>query len=148
MSNLRRALREIASLGQVAGVSHVYETRPLYVAEQPAFLNAAAELLTSVAAETLLDAIHAIESQLGRNRGVERRMGPRPIDIDILLYGGSIVTLPNLVIPHPRMTQRAFVLVPLLEIAPDLREPATGRPYASYLPTLESQVVTLWKESL
>jgi 2-amino-4-hydroxy-6-hydroxymethyldihydropteridine diphosphokinase len=123
-------------LGEVCGgmrLSSMYETEPLDVVDQPRFLNAAACGTTRLAPRELLAAVHAIERSLGRDRSVEQRRGPRTIDVDILLCEGHLGDDPELTLPHPRLAQRAFVLVPLLELAPDLADPRTGEPYAAAL---------------
>ncbi|MCX7039702.1 MAG: 2-amino-4-hydroxy-6-hydroxymethyldihydropteridine diphosphokinase [Spirochaetes bacterium] len=122
-------------------LSRVYETEPMHVADQPRFLNAVGEARTSLAPLELLDALLAIETSLGRDRKGESRMGPRLIDLDILLYDDLVLASPRLCIPHPRMADRRFVLVPLLELAPALLDPRTGRPWAERLPVLAGQGV-------
>ncbi len=121
--NLRAALSELDSLPTISitQVSSLYETAPVGVTEQPEFLNAAAALETSLPATELLGVFLHIENQLGRVRTF--RWGPRVIDIDLLLYGEAQIMLPNLTVPHPRLRERAFVLVPLAEIAPDFVVP-------------------------
>ncbi len=116
-----------------------YETLPRYMEDQPRFLNTVVTGIVSDTPEGLLARIHALEVSLGRNRANYIRMGPRSIDIDILLYGDIRLHTETLVIPHPRICERKFVLIPLLELAPALREPGTGIPYADYLSTLEAQ---------
>jgi len=104
--------------------SDTYETEPWGFTGQGHFLNRVLEVSTAVPPQELLGGIKELESRLGREPG--ERYGPRLIDIDILLYGREIVDLPGLQIPHPRLHQRAFVLVPLAEIAPDLIHPSLG----------------------
>ena len=99
-------------------VSARYETAPVGVTDQPDFLNAVAQIETALPATDLLDALLNIENKLGRVRTL--RWGPRVIDLDLLLYGDAQIALPNLTVPHPRLRERAFVLVPLAEIAPGL----------------------------
>lgn len=115
--------------------SRIYETPPWGRSDQPAFLNAVVELRTSLLPPELLGRLQAIERHLGREPGGER-WGPRPIDLDITLYGETVIDAPRLVVPHPRLAGRAFALVPLVEIAPDLADPRTGEPYASALDRL------------
>ena len=110
----RRALRLVR-------VSSVYETEPWGDTEQPAFLNAVAEVETGLEARGLLAAIQSVEAEMGRKR--TRKWGPRVIDVDILLFGEQRVTEPDLRVPHPLLMERQFVLVPLAEIAPDLKLP-------------------------
>ena len=101
----------------VLRTSRVYETEPVGGPPQPGFLNAVAEVETRLEPRELLDACLAVEDALGRVRA--ERWGPRTIDIDVLLYGEEAVDEPGLEIPHPRIHERAFVLVPLLELCPD-----------------------------
>jgi len=109
---------------RVLGRSSLYETEPVGPAGQPWYLNAVLETETSLSPLELLGACKQIEADLGRRRGL--RWGPRPIDIDILLFGHFEISTPDLVIPHPELRKRAFVLVPLAEIAPDLVLPGGG----------------------
>jgi len=106
--------------------SSLYKTPAWGLTEQPEFLNAVVMLETTLAPLDLLHALLQIEQQHGRNRESERRWGPRTLDLDILLYGSSMLELPTLSIPHPHLYQRAFALVPLLEIAPDIQLPGIG----------------------
>ncbi len=92
-------------------------------------------------AEALLEELHAVERQFGRNRQEERRHGPRPLDLDLLLYGGLVIETSDLVVPHPRMEERRFVLLPLLELDGSLRNPRDGRPFAEALAELPDQGV-------
>ncbi len=115
-------------------LSSLYETEPMYVTDQPLFLNAVGRVHSALAPREMLEALHGIENALGRDRGREKRMGPRSIDLDILLCGDLMIEEPDLVIPHPSMAERGFVLVPLLEISPRLADPRTGVPYADILP--------------
>jgi 2-amino-4-hydroxy-6-hydroxymethyldihydropteridine diphosphokinase len=121
-SNLgdRRAhLRDaVAGLSDVVAVSDVYETDPVGGPEQPAYLNCVVELDTTLTPHELLDLAHDLEAKAARVRTV--RWGPRTLDVDVLLVGDLTVDEPDLVVPHPRMFERAFVLVPLHELAPDL----------------------------
>lgn len=104
--------------------SSLYRTEPVGYSEQPEFVNAVALLETSLSAMTLLLNLFAIENQHGRVRSM--RNGPRTLDLDLLLYDDHVVDSESLVLPHPRMHSRAFVLVPLLEVAPDCRIPGHG----------------------
>ena len=105
--------------------SMVYETEPWGVTDQPAFLNAVAEVATTLDPEELLDACKEVEQGMGRQPGT--RWGPRLIDVDILLYGNNVVQLPHLEIPHPRLHIRAFALIPLAELAPHTVHPGLGK---------------------
>ena len=102
-------------------VSSVYETSPWGYKDQPDFLNCVLEAYTSLSPEKLLERVQAVEQSVGRQPSV--RFGPRHIDVDILFYGDDIVEQPNLQIPHPRLHQRAFVLIPLAEVQPALVHP-------------------------
>jgi 2-amino-4-hydroxy-6-hydroxymethyldihydropteridine diphosphokinase len=130
---IREAFRMLGGVCDNLRLSPVYETEPVDVTAQPRFLNAAAEGATRLEPRDLLDAIHGIERSLGRDRSAEVRRGPRTIDIDLLLYGERLSDDPHLSLPHPRLASRAFVLVPLLELEPDLADPRTGEPYAAAL---------------
>jgi len=132
--NLAAAWKKVAALGTEALLSSLYETEPMYVTDQPLFLNAVGRVQSALSPREMLDALHEIEAALGRDRGRETRMGPRTIDLDILLWGDRVIDEPDLIIPHPRMTERGFVLVPLLEIAPRLTDPRTGVFYSELLP--------------
>jgi 2-amino-4-hydroxy-6-hydroxymethyldihydropteridine diphosphokinase len=106
--------------------SSVYETAPVgEVLDQPDFLNACVEIETALAPGALLDACKAVEAALGRRAGGPRH-GPRPIDIDVLLLDDTVIATERLTIPHPALTSRRFVLVPLLELAPRLEIPGSG----------------------
>ena len=126
MAALTEALRLLDSAAGMRRIacSSVYETEPWAVADQPNFLNVVAAYETTRSPEDLLTACKAVEAEVGRVASY--RWGPRLIDVDILLYGDQVVDLaePDLQIPHPRMTQRAFVLVPLAEIAGETRLPS------------------------
>ena len=121
LDNIRQAVVLMKPLGKVTKRSTVYETPPWGVEEQPRFLNACVLLETDAPPKILLGKLKEIEQAVGR---VEReRWGPREIDIDILTYGGEVINEAELTTPHPRMRERAFVLVPLSEIAPDMKIP-------------------------
>jgi 2-amino-4-hydroxy-6-hydroxymethyldihydropteridine diphosphokinase len=107
-------------------MSSIYETAPVGVPEgQPRFLNAAATGRTRLQAPDLLAALLAIEEECGRERPFH--LAPRTLDLDLILFGEEIIDRPGLIVPHPRFRERAFVLEPLAEIAPDLRDPVTGK---------------------
>lgn len=126
-------------------VSSVYETEPVGYTEQRQFLNMATELFTDLAPHALLSAMLKIESRLGRKRLI--RWGPRKIDLDILLYNQEQVDIPSLQIPHPRMTERAFVLVPLAEIAPDGAIPGVESMAVCIEKSPDKEGVRLWKQN-
>jgi 2-amino-4-hydroxy-6-hydroxymethyldihydropteridine diphosphokinase len=124
-AHLREAIDRLASLGEVAAVSSFYETEPVEFTAQPWFLNCAVRLSTEKMPRQLLNGVLNIERTMGRRRIKEK--GPRLIDIDILLFGKSIVTAKGLNIPHTAMHTRRFVLEPLSEIALEVRHPALKR---------------------
>ncbi|MDB6217351.1 2-amino-4-hydroxy-6-hydroxymethyldihydropteridine diphosphokinase [Streptococcus vestibularis] len=138
---LQRAVEAIKKLTdtEVEAVSSYYETAAWGLTDQADFLNLAIALETQLSVESLLSACQAIEKDLDRVR--HEHWGPRTVDIDILLYGQETWGTEHLKVPHPFMTQRAFVLVPLLEIAEDLVEPQTGQPYEKYLSQLDTSDV-------
>ena len=107
--------------------SHYYRTAPVGDSDQPDFLNAVVVVETGLAPLALLRAMQRIESQLGRTRERTRRWGPRTIDLDLLLFGHEVIREQDLTVPHPRMGERAFVLEPLAELAPDQEVPGLGR---------------------
>lgn len=125
--HLREAARSVAELPGVSvrGRSSLYRTEPWGDTDQPDFINAVLEVSTHLAPRELLTALLAIETAMGRRRE-GRRWGPRPIDIDLLLCGDLRLEESGLTVPHPRMHLRAFVLVPLLELAPEIRIPGRG----------------------
>jgi len=120
--HLRDALDRLGTAGRIVAVSSLYETEPVEVTQQPWFLNCAVALETGKTPRQLMGAILHIEEEMGRRRVQEK--GPRSIDIDILLFGDTIVNSPEVTIPHPAMQQRRFVLEPLAEIALDAVHPA------------------------
>ncbi len=124
-TNLRTAIERLAELGTVVAVSSVYETEPVDFTAQPWFLNCAVALRTHLMPKLFLAKVLGIEQQMGRRRLQPK--GPRTIDIDILLFGNSVINTPQLDVPHPAMHQRRFVLEPLTEIAPDVRHPVFKR---------------------
>jgi 2-amino-4-hydroxy-6-hydroxymethyldihydropteridine diphosphokinase len=126
-ANLKDAIERLRSVGTVVEVSALYETEPVEAAPQPWFLNCAVALETEKMPKQLLSSTQAIEQEMGRRRQPTGAKGPRPIDIDILLFGSSVVDTPRLVIPHPGLHTRRFVLEPLAEIAPDQRHPVFKR---------------------
>jgi 2-amino-4-hydroxy-6-hydroxymethyldihydropteridine diphosphokinase len=138
---LQAAVRALESPRlHILRLSPVYETEPVDVSGQHWFLNQVAEAETDLFPLQLLHRTAKIEAQLGRRRLAPQ--GPRTIDIDILLYGNSIVTTPALEIPHPRFRARRFVLAPLADLAPELRDPVTRKTVRELLGELRGQTVS------
>jgi 2-amino-4-hydroxy-6-hydroxymethyldihydropteridine diphosphokinase len=131
------ALAETAEV-RVVAVSGVYETDPVGGPEQPDFLNAVAVAETTLTAHALLERVHAIEQQFGRVRS--QRWGPRTLDIDVVALGEEVIDDPDLVVPHPRAAERAFVLVPWVEADPSASLPGRG-PVADILDGLDTSGV-------
>jgi 2-amino-4-hydroxy-6-hydroxymethyldihydropteridine diphosphokinase len=125
VQNLNTAVARLQDLGKLLAVSSFYETEPIGYADQPWFLNCAAQLETEKMPKQLLSGILNIEKKMGRQR--TQKNGPRIIDIDVLLFGNSIINTEKLVVPHAAMHDRRFVLEPLAEIAPDVRHPVFKR---------------------
>ncbi|HEX5756933.1 MAG TPA: 2-amino-4-hydroxy-6-hydroxymethyldihydropteridine diphosphokinase [Arenimonas sp.] len=128
VSALTAALQALDALPQssLLARSRFYRTPAWGQVAQPDFINAVAELQTTLPPRALLDALLDIERGLGRTRSSGNRWGPRTVDLDLLLYGDSTIDVPGLVVPHPHLHQRAFVLKPLLEVAPALSIPGHG----------------------
>jgi len=146
---LRQAIDVLEREGVgVTKQSSVYETAPQDVADQPWFLNMVLECRTSLLPLQLMNLLLRIEREIGRVRQAGIRRGPRPIDLDILLFGDAVIQLPQLTVPHPRMLQRRFVLEPLLEIAPDLKFPVDGKPLRGYLAATMDQAVRIKNTSI
>jgi 2-amino-4-hydroxy-6-hydroxymethyldihydropteridine diphosphokinase len=141
LAHLETALARLQALRGIRLLrrSSIYETDPVGRTTQPRFLNLVAELTSALSPDDLLAAIHLIERQAGRNRSLETRWGPRTLDLDILLFGDTVLESPHLTLPHARMAERRFVLTPLLELAPDLRNPLTGALLSESLPLVEDQ---------
>ena len=137
---MQQALRALAQLPQTELITHssLYRSAPLECAESADFVNAVAEVASGLSAHDLLQSLLAIEREQGRVRSV--RNAPRTLDLDLLLYDDLTFHEPGLTLPHPRMHQRAFVLFPLLEIAPDSVIPGKGRA-ADWLPGVQDQAI-------
>jgi 2-amino-4-hydroxy-6-hydroxymethyldihydropteridine diphosphokinase len=123
--NLKSAISRFSPQVLIKDVSPIYVTEPWGFADQPQFLNMVVSGETELAPHALLRFLNGIERAMGRTRGI--RYGPRLIDLDILFYGDEIIDDEELQVPHPRMAERRFVLVPLADIAPDLIHPAIGK---------------------
>ena len=148
LANLRRAMEELCKVGvKVQRGSSFYKTEPVDFGPQAWFLNCAVEVTTTLMPMQLLKAVKSVEWTLGRRPGVNK--GPRPIDIDILLYENVVVRTAALTIPHERMNTRRFVLIPLRELAPATRHPISRRTVAEMLQdtTDLSQVVRYKQET-
>lgn len=126
---LAEALWAIDGLPQttIRAQSAFYRTPPWGLADQPAFINAVVEIRTRMTAAVVLQQMLEIERRFGRVRRPGQQWGPRELDLDLLLYGNEQIDVPGLHVPHPRLHERAFVLVPLAEIAPNLDIPGRGR---------------------
>jgi 2-amino-4-hydroxy-6-hydroxymethyldihydropteridine diphosphokinase len=136
---LRAACESLARRVVALKASSVYRTKPMYVENQPDFYNMAVAGLWAGSPSALLDFAHEVEAAFGRDRSLEVRNGPRSLDVDIILFGDQCIELPELTVPHPKMTERAFVLCPLLEILPEAADPKDGRKYATYLAAVDGQ---------
>jgi 2-amino-4-hydroxy-6-hydroxymethyldihydropteridine diphosphokinase len=135
-ATLAAAAARLESLGRVLSRSSLYSTAPVGFADQPRFLNAVAALQIGLTPFELLGALLLIEQDFGRNRAFSIANGPRTLDLDILLYGDFVIGGATLEIPHPRLAERAFVLVPLNEIAPQAVDPRTGNTVSQLLQSL------------
>jgi 2-amino-4-hydroxy-6-hydroxymethyldihydropteridine diphosphokinase len=143
--NLERALGFLSQRLRLEKLSSIYDSEPVGNTEQPRFLNMACQTSTTLSPLALLALAKGIEAKMGRTGGSGN---PRLIDIDILFYGDQVIDTPELVVPHPRLTERAFVLVPLVEIAPELVHPVEGKTARELLAALkEVQGVFKWEGS-
>lgn len=135
--NLEKALGYIAQRMRVVAKSSVYETEPLGNTSQPRFLNMVCEVRTALTPESLLVLAKGIEKKMGRMPN-HPKDSPRTMDIDILFYGDQVLSDPDLIIPHPRLSKRAFVLIPMNEIAPDFIDPSTGKTISALLREIQA----------
>jgi 2-amino-4-hydroxy-6-hydroxymethyldihydropteridine diphosphokinase len=140
--HLRRALRALSGKLTLDAVSPCYETEPAYVLDQPRFYNLACRAATDMAPLDLLHYLKGRETALGREPGL--RFGPRVIDLDLLFYGDLVFDSPELTLPHPRLHERAFVLVPLADLAPDFVHPALGLTIAALRDKLGDVRSSIW----
>lgn len=137
VDNVKKAASLVADgvKATLVAMSSLYETEPWGIKEQPAFVNAVMEVETVLSPTELLAHTSAVEAKMGRQR--ELRWGPRTIDLDIIFYDGLVTEESALTIPHPRAHERAFVMVPLAEIAPDLKHPVLGKKAAEIADSLD-----------
>ena len=139
-SILRSAAEELSGRLVEARVSSLYESEPMYVLDQPRYLNAAVTGIFTGTPHELLAFVQEVEARFGRNRSRERRRGERTLDVDILLFGPSVIDEPPILeIPHPGLQERKFALIPLLELLPTAVDPRDGTSLADLLPTLGTQ---------
>ena len=138
ITQIRRAMQALNDLPgcRLARQSSLYRTAPIGVAGQPDYINAVCQLETTLEPLPLLDALLGIETRFGRRR--DYRFAPRTLDLDLLLFDDQVIDSPQLTLPHPRMHLRAFVVAPLVEIAPDCRIPGRGKASA-WLPATRTQ---------
>lgn len=133
-NNLNTAIDLLRRRIRIEQLSSMYETEAAYVTDQPSFYNLVLRAETELAPAELLAFLKAIENEMGREKTI--RFGPRLVDVDILLYGDECIDTPTLTVPHLRMTERAFVLVPLAEIAPEVKIPGTDKSVSKLLENL------------
>lgn len=143
LANLRNTIRALPPEVEVTAQSPVYETPPWGYEQQPIFLNQVVEALTALSPQDLLSYLKKLEEQQGRTPTFH--YGPRQIDIDILFYDDLVLNSPNLTIPHPRLSERAFVLVPLADLSLSLRHPVTGKTVAEMLAQVDRSQISLFK---
>jgi len=145
-ARLAAGRRGLAALGRLTECSSVYETAPWGVPEpQPMFLNQVCRMETDLRPEELLGRFQEIEMRTGRDRS--RRLAARELDIDLLIYGEDVIDGPGVAVPHPRLCERAFVVVPLAEIAPDLVVPGTRQRVVDVLAGLDASTVRVWRDT-
>ncbi|MGQ9677873.1 MAG: 2-amino-4-hydroxy-6-hydroxymethyldihydropteridine diphosphokinase [bacterium] len=144
--NLFRALVELIELGPLERSSW-YETEPVDMPGAPLFINGVVRLWTACSIFELHRVLHDIEEKLGRKRSEGKKKKPRPIDIDILFYDQEVISSPKLIVPHPRLHERAFVLVPLAELTPELLHPVLRLTVQQMLNRVATDGVRIWHSS-
>lgn len=147
LGSLRKAIQLLDKSDQIKVelVSSIYETDPIGYVDQACFLNAVIKISTSLQPEELLQACLQIELDLGRKRGI--RWGPRTLDLDILLYNQENIETESLLVPHPRMQERAFVMIPLMELDPDIKLPNVNTSLDDIVEQIpDKEGVRLWKQ--
>jgi 2-amino-4-hydroxy-6-hydroxymethyldihydropteridine diphosphokinase len=144
-ANLKQAIASLSPQMEVKAKSRVYETPPWGYTDQPKFLNQVVKVDTYVGPEPLLKHLKRLEIALGRVPSFQN--GPRLIDIDILFYDDLVLNKPSLVIPHPQLHERAFVLMPLNDIAPALSHPSTGKTVNEMLMSCDTSGITVYEKS-
>jgi 2-amino-4-hydroxy-6-hydroxymethyldihydropteridine diphosphokinase len=142
-ANISRAVQALPPDFNVIDLSPLYETEPAYVLDQPRFYNQVCRATTALSPLPALHRLKVLEAELGRQPG--QRFGPRLIDLDLLVYDDLVLDLPELTLPHPRLAERPFVLVPLVEIAPNLVVPGTGVNVTDLLVRLGDTGRSIWR---
>ena len=143
-ANLGAAVQGLESVSRLLATSPIYETPPWGYMDQPDFLNQVIRVETDLSPSELLVYLKALETRLGRTATV--RYGPRTIDIDVLFYDDLVLDEPGLTIPHPRIQGRAFVLVPLADLAPDMIHPLEGKTVSALLEQVDQSEITHYEE--
>lgn len=142
-ANLRTAINSMPTKVEPIAESSIYETEPWGYSDQPTFLNMVLKGVTELTPQDLLSYLKEVEKSIGRKETF--RFGPRLIDLDILFYDELVMDTPTLTIPHPRITERAFVLIPMAEIAPDFIHPLLGKTIAQLKTTVDGSSIKLFQ---